>query len=1750
MHFFCDGENDCGDWSDEFNCTRPLSSLTQQSTCPANSFKCAGSGMCIPQNWVCDGSADCLDGLDELNCNSSGECKNGFKCGKECILNQWVCDGEQDCVDGLDESDCGPDTHLNHTCLPEHGWFSCPSKGNKKCMPIRRACDGYNDCDDRSDEGGLCNKTKCDNTTCANGCNMTPKGPICVCPIGFRLDASTCVDIDECSFEPPLCSQNCLNTRGAFQCSCVTGYSLGVDNRTCVANGIEAVAFITTAREIRSLSLKSKEYTLVQTSVSQVHSVDVDYDDRFVFWTEKSSENAGIFKCQTDGSAHDYVVSVGIEVAEDLSVDWVARHIYFADSGRKHIVACDMQGTLCTVVVSGRLDKPRAVVVYPETRLVFWTDWSDARPHIGSAGMDGSDRKDIVTTEIAWPNGLAVDDTIHRIFWCDAKLNRIESARLDGSDRRVLQVTVNHPYSIAVFENLIYWTDPVDHEVRSCNKFTGKNPQILMKEASLTPTGIHIHHPSKQRQMLNPCWHVICSHLCLLSPSEVGYRCACPVGMSLNSDNRTCDQVSSQSSIVIATYSQLFQVTHHQIGRDSIVHLPTRDLDNIGALCYNALGHSLIYADISRRRIYSMHLETFRETILFEDADSVEGIDVDPYTENVYWTEISRGRLVVGNVDRNERLVLARSLNYPGTIVLAPERGIMFIVEGRISHEISVWNMDGSSRTELLQVYGTVSSLAYDGHFLYISDSGRGTIERVAVDGQDRSILRSHLGSPVAMFVGMESIFWLTRYSNRVNFMNKKELKTRGFAVDAGFSGEPHYRKLVVIEQYPFTAEHRCLGQTGTCSDFCVPVPEGAKCLCPIGKELDSNKHVCHTVDCKGANWFQCSSGCVPSSYRCDGVEDCSGGQDEKNCTTRPAETTCSASQFQCNSGSCIERDYVCDGEFDCRDESDEPATCPPAACNPDEFACANNRSCIPHGAYCDGQRDCADGSDEANCKAGHTCTVSQFYCPRSKLCVPMLWVCDKDADCEFGEDETDCSTLGTIRCPVNYIRCPGHQECIPRITLCNGIDECQHGTDQQLCSKLNSSHVTVAPEATCRPDQFTCYLGSSECVSHSVKCNCEFDCLFGEDEEGCSSCPGQGFFRCPGELRYINSTWLCDGLPDCSTGADELPAICPKATNFATLDESCLDNEFQCKSGQCIQFKDLCDGIPDCEDGTDEGGNCTKSCIGHDCAQDCVRSPGKAICLCRPGFKSLDDGRQCHDVDECTPNELCSQLCINSKGSYHCTCLAGYSLESDHRTCKATEGRPFLVTASQNHIDLISSDDPLDARQLVQSDAAIKDIAYHVNQSVLYWVTSQGLYSMNTMSSESAMLFNFSNSFVPSGLALDRASGNLYVSGVVVVVAAADAPTNRDQSTIKVINPRLSAMKNLVESDSLYTDVALDSQLGLMFWSEHRKTQPGRIMRSAMDGLSKEWLVKIDKIVYPVSLVADVIKKRIYWADLRLYSISVCDYFGNDQRQVVSNTHGSPLSVAFFENHVSWTNLEQNQVHTQAVDDQISSAVSYQRVSRVLIAHAVVEAPLSSPCSSLFTSPCGNGLCLLKNATAFSCACPQYWAVDSVSPFRCRVSPVVSTTEVPPLNPGAEVASSPGVTVASILICLAILTILAILGCVYYRRWRRTIGSPLKVRIRTALGLTEQSGAWEESVDYSDRKMLYCKSEDDHDDPDVIVDQNENRTTSANVRQTDSAYASQQSLAAKAGQNTSEQVPQLLPVSYSMRDQLLASEL
>lgn len=55
-------------------------------------------------------------------------------------------------------------------------------------------------------------------------------------------------------------------------------------------------------------------------------------------------------------------------------------------------------------------------------RNLFWTDWGN-NPKIEKAGMDGdpATRRVIVADQIGWANGMAIDYTLKRLYWADAR---------------------------------------------------------------------------------------------------------------------------------------------------------------------------------------------------------------------------------------------------------------------------------------------------------------------------------------------------------------------------------------------------------------------------------------------------------------------------------------------------------------------------------------------------------------------------------------------------------------------------------------------------------------------------------------------------------------------------------------------------------------------------------------------------------------------------------------------------------------------------------------------------------------------------------------------------------------------------------------------------------------------------------------------------------------------------------------------------------------------------------------------------------------------------------------------------------------------------------------------------------------------------------------------------------------------------------------------------------------------------------
>lgn len=57
--------------------------------------------------------------------------------------------------------------------------------------------------------------------------------------------------------------------------------------------------------------------------------------------------------------------------------------------------------------------------------LMYWTDWGE-NPKIEYANLDGQERHMLVNTSLGWPNGLALDLQEGKLYWGDAKTDKIE----------------------------------------------------------------------------------------------------------------------------------------------------------------------------------------------------------------------------------------------------------------------------------------------------------------------------------------------------------------------------------------------------------------------------------------------------------------------------------------------------------------------------------------------------------------------------------------------------------------------------------------------------------------------------------------------------------------------------------------------------------------------------------------------------------------------------------------------------------------------------------------------------------------------------------------------------------------------------------------------------------------------------------------------------------------------------------------------------------------------------------------------------------------------------------------------------------------------------------------------------------------------------------------------------------------------------------------------------------------------------
>nr|KAG5697927.1 hypothetical protein BaRGS_026865 [Batillaria attramentaria] len=165
---------------------------------------------------------------------------------------------------------------------------------------------------------------------------------------------------------------------------------------------------------------------------------------------------------------------------------------------------------------------------------------------------------------------------------------------------------------------------------------------------------------------------------------------------------------------------------------------------------------------------------------------------------------------------------------------------------------------------------------------------------------------------------------------------------------------------------------------------------------CSIFRPDTVDEDFCVYPPCAYIGQFQCGDQqCVPQDKRCDGMEHCANGADEKKCflgrfSTRPVYRVLPPALADSDGrgdGYCLPVFVRCNGVYDCPGKEDE-AACDSYTC-PGFYRCRDSRVCLHSDHLCDGVFQCPQQDDELLCVFNGLDQLDEVYADNYKLCCP-----------------------------------------------------------------------------------------------------------------------------------------------------------------------------------------------------------------------------------------------------------------------------------------------------------------------------------------------------------------------------------------------------------------------------------------------------------------------------------------------------------------------------------------------------------------------------------------------------------------------------------------------------------------------------------------------------------------------------------------------------------------------------------------
>ncbi|EDS40963.1 low-density lipoprotein receptor [Culex quinquefasciatus] len=631
------------------------------------------------------------------------------------------------------------------------------------------------------------------------------------------------------------CSHLCLPNRNHRRCACPIGLTLKPDQRTC-SNQPDKLLLISRKKDIRVRQLdqqnptKGVDMVVPLDGIKSNVAIDWCSQSNVIYWTDVGKSI--ISRAFINGSQQEAIIKSNLISPAGLALDWITDKIYWTDAGTNRIEAASTDGRQRALLIWERLDKPRDIVVHPSEGFMFWSDWG-SNPLIERAGMDGTGRVTLVSENLQWPNGLALDIDSHKLYFVDGGTKLLEYVNFDGTGRnRLITEGLKHPFGLDVHDRKVYWTDWDTHSIQVADKITGKNRDtILANNTDLMD--IRVFHRTR-KDVRNPCGsrNGGCSYICLLNPS--GYSCACPIGIQLNDNGKTCKDGPS-NYLIFAHRTDIRQVSLDSDYQIDVV-LPLPPISNAVALDVDARTGDVYWAD------------TIEDVIMRSSRTDAHQHLCDSIGRKIYWAT-RECSIECSELDGSVRTVLVwHDLDHPRGIALDYDMGYLFWSDWRKDPVIERADMDGERRKTIVTTdLGYISGLAVDGHEkrIYWTDSKSKKIESCDMNGNSRKVLLENIPHPHALAVTRGMVYWTDWMTKALHSVSKTNIsKIKKVAKDL----ENLMDVKVVLEQEEYT-EDACGKNNGGCSHLCLRKPKGYSCKCPTGLLMrETGGKECKTV--------------------------------------------------------------------------------------------------------------------------------------------------------------------------------------------------------------------------------------------------------------------------------------------------------------------------------------------------------------------------------------------------------------------------------------------------------------------------------------------------------------------------------------------------------------------------------------------------------------------------------------------------------------------------------------------------------------------------------------------------------------------------------------------------------------------------------------------------------------------------------------------------------------------------------------